>query len=63
MDDHEPRLADARTTRLLVIGAVALLYLVTEKLLTEAHEAPERWWHTVVFLGGFIVVFLIESVG
>ena len=46
-----------------MIGAVALLYLVTEKLLTEAHEAPERWWHTVVFLGGFIVVFLIESVG
>lgn len=45
----------------LAIGAAALLYLVTEELLSEAHEVPELPWQTAVFFAGFIAVFLIES--
>lgn len=45
----------------LAFGAAALLYLVTEELLVEAHETPETPLTTAVFFLGFLVLFLIES--
>lgn len=44
----------------LSFGAAALLYLVTEELLVEAHEVPETPVTTAVFFVGFISLFLIE---
>lgn len=44
----------------LSFGAAALLYLVTEELLVEAHEVPETPLTTAVFFVGFISLFLIE---
>lgn len=46
---------------LLAFSAAALLYLVTEELLVEAHEVPETPLSTAVFFVGFIVLFLIEG--
>lgn len=46
---------------LLAFSAAALLYLVTEELLVEAHQVPETPLSTAVFFVGFIVLFLIES--
>lgn len=39
---------------LLAFGAAALLYLVTEELLVEAHEVPETPWLTGAFFLGFL---------
>ncbi|MGV7242060.1 ZIP family metal transporter [Caballeronia sp. M23-90] len=47
---------------LLGFGTVALLFLVTEELLVEAHEVPETSFATAAFFVGFIVFFLIEAV-
>lgn len=44
----------------LSFGAAALLYLVTEELLTEAHEVPETPWLTAMFFAGFLALFLID---
>lgn len=44
----------------LALGAAALLYLVTEELLAEAHEVPETAWTTAVFFVGFLLLFVIE---
>jgi len=35
-------------------GLVALLYLVTEELLVEAHRKPETAWGTALFFVGFL---------
>lgn len=42
----------------LSFGLAALLFLVTEELLTEAHEEKETVWHTSAFFFGFLL-FLI----
>lgn len=42
----------------LSFGLSALLFLVTEELLTEAHEEKETVWHTSAFFGGFLL-FLV----
>jgi len=42
----------------LSFGLSALLFLVTEELLIEAHEEKETVWHTSAFFGGFLL-FLI----
>jgi ZIP family zinc transporter len=42
----------------LSFGLSALLFLVTEELLTEAHEEKETIWHTSAFFGGFLL-FLV----
>ena len=47
----------------LSFGAAALLYLVTEELLVEAHEVPETPTITATFFLGFLVLFLLEMVG
>lgn len=46
----------------LGFGAAALLYLVTEELLTEAHEVPETPVATALFFVGFLALLIIEMV-
>lgn len=45
---------------ILAFGAAALLYLVTEELLVEAHETPETALQTTTFFVGFIVLLIVE---
>ncbi len=44
----------------LSFGLAALLYLVTEELLVEAHETPETPFLTTMFFVGFIVLLTLE---
>lgn len=44
----------------LGFSSAALLYLVVEELLVEAHEVPETPASTAVFFLGFLVLFLVE---
>ena len=44
----------------VVFGLVALLYLVTEELLVEAHEVPEIPMTTAAFFVGFLALLVIE---
>lgn len=44
----------------LAFGAAALLYLVTEELLVEAHQLPDTPLMTACFFLGFLAIFLIE---
>ena len=46
----------------LAFAAAALLYLVTEELLVEAHEVPETPVATGVFFVGFLALLLLEAV-
>lgn len=49
---------------LVSFGIAALLYLVTEELLLEAHEAMEEehvWWIDVMFFIGFLASFMMEK--
>jgi ZIP family zinc transporter len=43
----------------LSFGLAALLFLITEELLTEAHEEKESPWQTACFFGGFLLFLLI----
>ena len=45
----------------LSFGLIALLYLVTEELLVEAHEIPDRPWVTAMFFVGFLLLLLLEE--
>ncbi len=47
-------------TMLLGGGTVALLYLVVEELLVEAHEVAETPWATAGFFAGFLLFLLLE---
>jgi len=47
----------------LAFSAAALLYLVTEELLMEAHEVPEKPISTLVLFGGFLVFWSIQLIG
>ncbi len=44
----------------LSFGAAALLYLVTEELLVEAHEVPETTLSTAMFFLGFLILLIID---
>lgn len=44
----------------LSFGAAALLYLVTEELLVEAHEEPETPLLTSMFFVGFLALLIVE---
>lgn len=44
----------------LSFGAMALLYLVVEELLVEAHEVPETPLITAAFFAGFLLLLLID---
>ncbi len=43
-------------------GLSALLFLVTEELLIEAHEEKETVWHTAAFFGGFLLFLILGMV-
>lgn len=43
----------------LSFGLAALLFLVTEELLIEAHEEKETVWHTAAFFGGFLAFVIL----
>lgn len=43
-------------------GLIALLYLVTEELLVDAHEIPDKPWVTAMFFVGFLALLIIEEV-
>ena len=47
----------------LAFGLAALLYLVTEELLVEAHEVPERPWITAMFFAGFVLFLVLGMLG
>jgi ZIP family zinc transporter len=47
----------------LALGAAALLYLVTEELLMEAHEVPETPSSTLVLFGGFLAFWVVQLAG
>jgi len=51
---------------LVSYGIAALLYLVTEELLLEAHESlgeeEHVWWVDILFFVGFIASFVLEKV-
>lgn len=55
-------LSGAVLEAVLAFGAAALLYLVTEELLVEAHEVPETPLTTATFFVGFLILFVIEMV-
>ena len=46
----------------LTFGLIALLYLVTEELLVEAHEHPDSPLITAMFFVGFLGLLMIEEV-
>lgn len=46
----------------LAFGAAALLYLVTEELLVEAHEGAETALLTSMFFLGFLGVYVLEGI-
>lgn len=46
----------------LSFGAAALLFLVTEELLTEAHEEKETPAMTALFFGGFLLFLVLGMV-
>jgi len=48
-------------TALFAFGLVALLYLVTEELLVEAHQAPEGPSVTSMFFAGFLLLLMLEE--
>lgn len=48
-------------TAFLAFGLVALLYLVTEELLVEAHEQTDSPLITAMFFVGFLALLLIEE--
>lgn len=59
-------LADASApvlTFVLAFAAAALLWLVVEELLVEAHETPERPWMAAMFFIGFLALFCLEALG
>lgn len=43
----------------LSFGLSALLFLVTEELLTEAHEEKETVWHPTAFFAGFLLFVIL----
>jgi ZIP family zinc transporter len=54
-------LPDVVVTGFFAFGLVSLLYLVTEELLVEAHETPDRPWVTAMFFAGFLALLVIEE--
>ncbi|WP_256754054.1 ZIP family metal transporter [Mesorhizobium sp. Mes31] len=42
-------------------GLIALLYLVTEELLVEAHEIPDQPWVTAMFFVGFLILLILDE--
>lgn len=53
-------ISGAALDAVLSFGMAALLYLVTEELLVEAHEAPETPLLSATFFIGFLLLLVIE---
>ena len=53
-------LSGALLTGVLAFGVAALLYLVTEELLVEAHETRDTPLAAATFFAGFLALFLLE---
>ncbi len=49
-------------TGFLSFGLIALLYLVTEELLVEAHEKPDSPLISAMFFVGFLGLVLFDEV-
>lgn len=52
-------LTDNTMEVVLSFGLSSLLFLVTEELLTEAHEEQETIWHTASFFFGFLLFLIL----
>lgn len=55
-------LSEALLEIVLSFGLAALLYLVTEELLVEAHEDPETPLITATFFAGFLLFLILGMV-
>lgn len=55
-------LSDSAMEIVLSFGLSALLFLVTEELLLEAHEEEETIWHTGIFFGGFLLFLVLGMI-
>ncbi len=55
-------LSDSAMEVVLSFGLSALLFLVTEELLIEAHEEEETVWHTSAFFLGFLVFLILGMI-
>ena len=55
-------LSDSAMEVVLSFGLSALLFLVTEELLTEAHEEKETVWHTSAFFFGFLLFLILGMI-
>lgn len=55
-------LSESAMEIVLSFGLSALLFLVTEELLIEAHEEKETVWHTSAFFGGFLVFLILGMI-
>lgn len=53
-------LPQAVITGFLSFSLIALLYLVTEELLTEAHEKPDTPASTAMFFTGFLILLVLD---
>jgi ZIP family zinc transporter len=45
----------------IAFATAALLYLVTEELLVEAHKGPDNAFATTMFFVGFLIIMVLES--
>lgn len=54
-------LSGATLAAFFAFGLVALLYLVTEEILVEAHEIPDTPLTTAIFFVGFLLLIVIEE--
>ncbi|WP_394827114.1 ZIP family metal transporter [Pendulispora albinea] len=57
------QLSNAWLAGVLSFGAAALLFLVTEELLTEAHEEEETLALTAMFFAGFLAFLILGMLG
>ncbi|MET0698420.1 MAG: ZIP family metal transporter [Mycobacterium sp.] len=55
-----PRAGGGTLTVVLAFAAAALLWLVVEELLVEAHESPHKPWMAVMFFVGFLTIYCLE---
>lgn len=55
-------LSDSAMEIVLSFGLSALLFLVTEELLMEAHEEKEAVWHTSSFFIGFLLFLILGMI-
>ena len=55
-------LSDNAMEIVLSFGLSALLFLVTEELLREAHEEKESVWHTSAFFIGFLLFLVLGMI-